>query len=217
MSTTASSPVDVMSRLRSETRAAHERTEAVPFSQAMLTEVLPRDRFVGQLRAYAVVHESLETALAASTDPAVQSVWREDLGKLPLLQRDLRYFADDPCPLEMEAMQAARSFATEIERIARERPLALLGYLYVLEGSTLGASILRQHIAEMYDLEGTDGLAYYTPYGKDVMGHWREFKARMSAAVTDSGDQDVVVEAASDAFGRIGTILTALSKDLPDT
>ncbi len=203
----------VMDRLRVETRAAHEATEGIPFSAAMVQRRLPKDRFIAHLAAMAIVHEALEAALAASTHPTVRRVWRDDLRKLPLLRRDLAFF--DATSLEGDAVAApAGAYAAHIRALAAEKPVALLGHLYVLEGSTLGATILHGHIKEAYGLD-QDGLAYYSPYGNAVMPHWREFKDRMNESAVDPAEQSQIVDGAKVAFARIGEILAAFSKGLP--
>ena len=93
--------------------------------------------------------------------------------------------------------------------------MALLGYLYVLEGSTLGAAVLRQTISRAYQVTPDAGMAYYGVYGNQVRFHWADFKQRMESAVVSSRDQDLVVQAARDGFRHVGAILAALSGDLP--
>jgi len=215
----AASPT-VMDQLKARTRDAHMATEAIPFSAAMVERRLPRDRYVGQLAAYAVVHRSLDGHLAGSAHPALRAVWQPDLAKTPLLEADLRFFASDvaaPSSSIGGAIAAGERVAARIDELAAAQPLALLGFLYVLEGSTLGATILREHIAASHGLtlaDGALGLAYYSPYGNAVMPHWKLFRERMNLAVPSAADQEIVVEAAREAFQRIGEILSALSVDL---
>lgn len=218
-----------MDRLRTETRGAHELTEAIPFSSAMVEQRLPRDRFVGQLGAYLLVHRALERALAASTAPVVVKVWGDDLRKTPLLERDLAFHArhghdaargGEP---SAKALAAAQRFAAAIDELAPKDPAALLGMLYVLEGSTLGAAVLRGHLAKTYGLDDPalreaagapgdlPGLAYYAPYGPSPMPHWKQFKERMNAAIVDPAQQERAIAGADEAFRRIGEILRELS------
>ena len=205
--------VSLMDRLKAETRAAHNATEAIPFSTAMMAGTLPKSRYVGQLAALAIVHRALEQALSGSEHPTARAVWSSDLAKLPLLNRDLEYFSVERLEIPSAAMHAAERFAAAIRETAGRDPAALLGTLYVLEGSTLGATILRKPIADAHglDLDTAHGLAYYTPYGNQVMPHWRQFKQRMNEAVVDIADQQRIVEAAREAFDHIGRILKALS------
>ncbi|MGH1551768.1 hypothetical protein ACRAWF_05120 [Streptomyces sp. L7] len=80
---------------------------------------------------------------------SVGAVWSPDPSKVPLLERDLRHFATlgaipEPCP-------AATEFADEIRHSGATE---LLGFLYVLEGSTLGARFLLRYVTEAYPAHG---------------------------------------------------------------
>jgi len=218
MTTTTSTLNDsaavLMDRLKSETRGAHAETESIPFSAAMMAHTLPKDRFIGQLAAYRTIHAALEAALDASTDPAVEAVWDRSMAKTHLLDADLSYFDATETSTPLAARAAAQAFADRIQDLAESDPVSLLGFLYVLEGSTLGATILRGHIGEAYGLEDGNGLAYQSPYGASPMPQWMRFKERMNAAIVDDATKDRVVAAAQEAFRRIGDVLRALSADL---
>ncbi len=198
-----------MSRLRAETRAQHETTEAIPFSAAILAGVLPRASYAAQLAALLPVHRALESAIAARLHPSYEAVWSDDMLRTPLLEADL----DDLGATEEEARMArpeAIELAGWIQDLAASDPVAVLGVVYVLEGSTLGGSVLRRHLASAYGLTDA-GLRYYSPYGNHPKPHWVTFSERMDAAITDPGDADRVVAAASETFVHIGRILAALS------
>jgi heme oxygenase len=199
----------IMSRLRAETRAQHEATEAIPFSAAILAGVLPRASYAAQLAALLPVHRALESAIAGRLHPSCEAVWSDDMLRTPLLEADL----DDLGATEEEARLArpeAIELAGWIQGLAASDPVAVLGVLYVLEGSTLGGAVLRRHLAIAYGLTDA-GLRYYSPYGIHPKPHWVAFSERMDAAITDAGDADRVVAAASETFVRIGRILSALS------
>lgn len=203
-----------MARLRAGTRADHDATEAVPFSSAMVQCRLPRELFIRQLQALAMIHRALERALAVNDDPAVRLVWNDGLAKLPLLKRDLAALeASEPDP-DDPAIIAARRCVDDISTTNQSDPIALLGFLYVLEGSTLGATILRKHLTAMYDIDETTGLAYYSPYGNAVMPHWQQFKADMNAIDLTEAQTHSVIDAAKRMFAHIGSVLTALSAEL---
>jgi len=204
----------VMDRLKAETRGSHDDTEGIPYSAAVVGRRLPKDRFIGQLAAYRTIHGALERAISQSTDPAVTAVWDATMVKAPLLDADLAYFGADETTAPLAARAAAQAFSDRIQDLAESDPVALLGFLYVLEGSTLGATILRGHLAAAYGLENDQGLAYQSPYGASPMPQWMAFKARMNAAISDGPTQDRVVAAAQEAFRRIGDVLRALSVGL---
>jgi heme oxygenase len=218
MATTLDRPQDlalhvpIMDRLRAETRAAHADTESVPFNQRLIAGTLPLQFYIMQLNCLHEVHQALEQALASSMHPAVMRVWHDDMAKVPLLRQDLAYFerSKGKVAVHPDALAAAAECVRDIHHLARTSEVSLLGVLYVLEGSMLGGTILRKHLAAAFDLE-RDGLAYYTPYGNQVMPHWQQFKARMNDAIVDPGDQQAIIDAAQGTFSHVKHILLALS------
>ena len=196
-------------RLRNGTRAWHEALERTGFATAMLAGTLPLDRYVGQLAAYRVVLDALEVELARASCPSVASVWSSDLVKLPLVERDLHHFATrgttpEPGP-------AAQEFAEEIRRTAATEPRELLGILYVLEGSTLGAMFLCRYVTEAYRLTDGNGASYY---GSGDRTRWASFTERLDRALGEPVLQERVLAAAERAYRHIALISGELSVGL---
>lgn len=205
----------VVERLRASTRDWHDALEATPFASAMIAGTLPVERYVGQLAAYRVVLEALEGELARVADPssdAGDAVWSPDLVKLPLVERDLAYFAGLGTVPGSWAAEEADAFAADIRQRAADSDLpALLGYLYVMEGSTLGALFLHPYVTAAYRLPGTDGVAYYTSGDRD---RWARFTSRMNQALTAPEAQEQVIAAARIAYRHTAAITGALSVGL---
>jgi heme oxygenase len=192
----------IMGRLREETHTWHDALEATSFSLALQERRLPLDRYAGQLAAYRIILDALETRLSATDDEIVAAVWRPDLAKVPLLARDLEFFGASEFP--SETLDVARRCAAAINNL---EPVALLGFLYVLEGSTLGALDLSRHVRATYDLTGDDGLAYYASGDRE---RWAGFSARMNAALVCEPVQERVVAAAGTAYQWVAVTLTTL-------
>ncbi|MBK3573209.1 biliverdin-producing heme oxygenase [Streptomyces sp. MBT65] len=196
-------------RLRNGTRVWHEALESTGFATAMLAGTLPLDRYVGQLAAYRVVLAALETELARALCPSVDSVWSPDLAKLPLVERDLRHFAAlGPAP---RPGPAAAEFAAEIRHTAATAPTELLGFLYVLEGSTLGALFLRRYVIEAYRLTDGYGTSYY---GSGDRARWTALTERLDRALGEGAVQERVVAAAERAYRHVALISAELSVGL---
>ncbi|ELP68236.1 biliverdin-producing heme oxygenase [Streptomyces turgidiscabies] len=210
-------PVTMVERLRTSTRDRHDALEATPFASAMLAGTLPVECYVGQLAAYRLVLGSLEGELSRLTGvAAAEPVWSADLVKLPLVDRDLAYFANLGTAPGSWAAEEAEAFTAEIRQRAAESDLrALLGFLYVMEGSTLGALYLYPYVTAAYRLPardgGTDGVAYYSSGDRE---RWARFTARMNQAFTDPDAQDQVVAAARVAYRHTAAITGALSVGL---
>lgn len=199
-----------MDRLRSETEEHHRRIEALPFFDALLAGALPVRAYVGLLKAMAVVNGVLESALDSADHPVLASVWREDLRKLPLLQADLASLHGQDTADIIPATERTLELAATMREWTAARSVALIGSLYVLEGSMLGAQVLRPKVAQMLGATGNAGLAYLSAYEGEVADHWRDFRRRMNAVPLTEAECQCIVEGARATFDGIGRIVAAL-------
>lgn len=207
----------LMGEIKARCAEAHARTQEAPFFRALLQGRLPLESYVGQLRALFVVHGVLEKSLAESPEPRVRRVFQDSMRKIPSLQQDLRYFEPRGVADLKEAAAAAIAIDTRVRLRSLEDPLSLLGYLYVLEGSTLGARILKPHLASTFSLTDDGGLAYVTSYGGEVEVRFAEFKARMNALETSSEERLRIGEAATELFERLETVFAGLYPFSPES
>ena len=200
----------IMARLRHETRSPHDRVEALPYSQAILTGDVTLPRYASQLLAWATFVGALERALDAQADAPILAVWRPEQRKLPWLLADLQ--ALQALGVQGSPVEAASRYAAQLEALAAgPRALGLLGHVYVLEGSALGGMVLRKHLLARFDaLHEQAGLRFYSGHGRATMARWAEFKARMDASILTLDAQELVIEEASAAFGAVADILSAL-------
>lgn len=200
----------LMDRLRTETQRRHMQVEDQPFFKALAANDLPLESYVGLLSALNVVYAALEQAASAAAHPAVVAVWQDSMRKLPLLQRDLDYFKPRSVPEMPVATLYALILAEQIRRVAGDDPVALLGYLYVFEGSTLGGIVLRSQVERAFKLKDRDGLAYLSSYDKQIAASWREFSRRMNEAALSTSEHDRIVATANRAFAEVEPIVQAL-------
>jgi heme oxygenase len=199
-----------MQRLRRETEPQHRALEALPWFSALQAGELPLGAYAGFLRAVHTVRAALESAAAEARHPAVQAVWQDTQRRLPLLQRDLAALADRPPHPTPAAEVAACLMAQRLRRRARGDARSLLGCLYVLEGSSLGGSILRAHAARAWGLTDDTGTAYLHGDGRATKIRWTRFSRRMDEALQDDTAAAVAVDAAREAFAGFGAIVGLL-------
>ncbi|MFG1797768.1 biliverdin-producing heme oxygenase [Nocardia sp. NPDC049149] len=203
----------IMQRLRAETSTWHTMLEATPFSVELLSRTMPLSRYVGQLIAYRIILDALEAVLTGSADPTVTAVWQPDLAKVPLLEQDLEFFDTLPVGnVPTPAIRAAQRFATAITRHAATDPVSSLGFLYVMEGSTMGALQLTAHIRATFGLTQDRGVAYYSCGDRQ---RWTAFAHRMNDAIVDEPRQQQVLAAADNAYRAITETLAALARPDP--
>jgi heme oxygenase len=205
-----------MEELKAATFAAHARLQGAPFFATLAACQLPLESYVGQLRALLLIHGVLEHALASCGDEQVMSVWNGDMRKTHLLQQDLSYFEPRTVADLKEAVAAALQADQAIRLWSIEQPLCLLGCVYVLEGSTLGAAVLRPLVARAL-LLADEGQSYLNNYGPAVHARWSQFKQRMNALELKAEQREEIVNAAKEFFGQLETIFLALYPFQPES
>lgn len=160
--------VDVVTLLRSATAVPHQQLEA---EAAVIERAACPVRRGALVRAFHALHAAADAALA----PVLGSVAGLDYARrrrLPLLEADLRALAEPAAPVANAA--------------APTSPAEAMGMLYVLEGSTLGARIIRGALAK----QGAhlEGLSFLDPYGPDTGQMWRSFLTVLRRVVGEQPD-----------------------------
>ena len=200
----------IMDRLKTETRSHHDRAEGAGFGTAMMSMTLSLSAYKVHIAAHREIHRFMEDAHADSPSDRIGTVWHDGLRKVPLLDQDLEALGYGPHELPEEVQATVNRFKEMIDRRAAEDHESLTGVLYVLEGSTMGGTILRKKIAEGLGLAAGAGLDYYSVYGNEVMKHFMDFKARMTEAYDGTEHEDAIVEAAKETFDLVGEVLRSI-------
>ena len=175
----------LLERLKIETRDAHDRIEAaIDLDRRIASREAYRDLLI---RFYGC-HRAWEGAAAAK---APERALFERRRKTQLLVRDL---------------ESLGLKAEDIIRLPQCRPLmplpapeAVLGSMYVVEGSTLGGAIIARDVENRLGLTAETGCAYFRSYGRDIAAMWRSFGAVLLEASSPEVD-DLIVESAQKTF-----------------
>lgn len=176
-------------RLRQETHALHERLD---------TSISGEDPFATRERYAAFVE--IQYRFYAVIEP---------------LYRDPRLGALIPGLAERSRLDAARRDLADLGREAPAvGPRAIpegesLGWLYVAEGSTLGAAFLLKAV-EAIGLGEQYGARHLAaaPVGRGR--HWRDFKDALNAAPLDAEGEAQVVAGANAAFAHVQELVEAV-------
>ena len=198
--------------LKAETNDHHRRAESSPFQRALVAGKLPVDRYVGWLEQMRVLYRVLEAelTLAAVGDryaALLGTRWR----RTPELLADLAHFGR---PAEPAPMPATDAFVGQLARWGGEKSAALIGVLYVLEGSTNGSRYIARSLRKAYALD-LAGLGYLDPYGDAQTEEWARFKAALDAAIP-ADDLPAVVAGAIATFEAVTAIGAELGADAID-
>lgn len=187
-------------RLKAATRDAHERLDK---------RIMAADPFAARERygRFVAVQHAFHRDIDALYESTVLDRLLPDLAgrrRLPLIVSDLADLDIEPSPAD-----AAPAFGSEIDI-----PTAL-GWLYVAEGSNLGAAFLLKEAAKL-GLSETFGARHLAgaPEGRGL--HWRTFTAALDAAELSKQDEQRVVAGAVAAFGRVQGLVAALMPLAPE-
>jgi heme oxygenase len=175
--------------MRAELRTAHDRLEGtIALDGARAT----RARYTAFIERMLGFVEPCEARLraAAGTPP-------DDLGarwKTPLLRSTL----------------AALGLAAEaIDRLPRAASLPRLdrwpdayGYLYVLEGTTLGGQVLLRELGVRLSLDEGES-AFLRAYGPAVAKMWRQILTQLESVMADPAAERAITATARDTFARL--------------
>lgn len=193
----------IMLRLREETAEQHKRAEQRPLEQLMIRGAIDRGLYGQSLGQRYLMHSALEKALDGlrAEDPAVAQIVTNDQYQAPNAEADLRFFGVDVATLQ--TLPATARFATLVKKTTSR---ALLGSLYVFEGSKNGARYIARALMRPLSLSPAGGMRYLDPHGDQQRPLWDAFKQRMDAAEFSGVEMDEMVAAAKATFDCIGEL-----------
>lgn len=171
----------LLSRLKDETRVAHERVERRLDLDSRLASHAAFARLLARLHGF---YDPIEAALGDYQDDRRRKAnWiREDLSALGWSTADIA--AIPRC----ESLPAIRNRADAA------------GCQYVLEGATLGGQVIRRAVADRLGLRPGAGCSFFAAYGDRVGAMWNEFRDEVEANPWTAAEQDQIVETAQLTF-----------------
>lgn len=185
--------VPLIEALRTATYQAHRRLETDIDLERRLDEADDRADLVEAFhRLHAAAEPGMAPWLARLSDPALAG--RERSGRIA---EDLAVLGRTPTVAGPVAIDSAG---------------AALGWLYVLEGSSLGGKVIHRGLrARGLDVRG---LGFLDPYGEAAGERWRGFiDAAVRAVDAGRADEAEVIEGAQAAFALAQDILARPAPD----
>ncbi len=178
-------------RLQSATAGNHKRLD---------TRIMAAAPFANRTRygLFLIVQHQFHRDVDVLYDNAVLDTLLPDLAgrrRLPLIAQDLTDLG-----LSAPVSEVAPAFGPSVDLAAA------LGWLYVAEGSNLGAAFLLKEAANL-DLGETFGARHLAaaPEGRGL--HWRTFTAALDAAELSDDEERRVIVGAVAAFARVAALV----------
>ncbi|MBC6698697.1 biliverdin-producing heme oxygenase [Hymenobacter puniceus] len=166
----------ILSRLRTETRPYHDAVERNPFNQALAAGTVTAAetaQFLAGLYGVLALHEA---HLQQHADEFAAAWELPQRRRAHLILADLPALGYTGTPPLCPAMPPLTT-----------KP-ALLGALYVLEGSTLGGQIIARQLSNA----GIPDSQYFQGYGALTGLRWKTFCQLLAESTTEENEQEII-------------------------
>lgn len=185
--TTDTVPLPLSKRLKAETESVHEALDKRIMSADPFAD---RERYGRFVAVQYLFHRDID---ALYEQPALAALLPDlaDRRRLPLIAFDLADLG-----LAVPEARAAPAFGA-----GADIPTAL-GWLYVAEGSNLGAAFLFKAAAAL-GLDENSGARHLAGHPEGRARHWRSFTAALDAAALSPAEQARARAGAEAAFLRV--------------
>lgn len=154
-------------KLKAETKQQHNQLEQLMFVGDIMSRTLTIEQYRNLTITNYLIHKQYENlihaALSAATANQLDLAKRE---KTASLLADLKELDVDTNELEDKNATALLNDPTEAYA---------LGAMYVLEGATLGGSVIYKQLKLNQNFEDGFNFNYYTIYGKELISKWQNF------------------------------------------
>jgi heme oxygenase len=177
----------LLSRLKSETRALHDRVEGD--LDLVLQRITP-EGYRLLLERFHGFYAPWERAVARTLGSPLPQFFAERR-KAGLLAEDLRFFGGPEVPSRPSRSACSFPILGDHARV--------LGSMYVVEGATLGGQVISRRLEGQLGLAEGRGYSFFRSYGADVGRKWQAFREVLLSHSSAENDE-VMVRSACDTF-----------------
>ncbi len=210
-------PESLSEQLKSQTRPQHTQAEHHPLQQRAVTGSITRLEYASWAAQLNHIHQNLEGALDSQSqrEPRLTAVFTPECRRLQAFQADLSLL--DPHQECLHVCSATAESAAWIQSMSNAQPLALLGVLYVLEGSTNGGKFIAAVLRRAWGMPAGEGLRSLDPHGAATHERWQHFKTALDGLKVSQEERSAIILAAGGTFERISAIMDELCVGNPHT
>jgi len=200
--------MSVMNLVRSAISAAHFQIEQTDYSKAMLDGSMNSKDYSRGLGQLWHVHGALEQSVQVAG--GIAAFFTPEMIRTATIQRDLSFFGFDITSFGVVA--ETNSIVVQIQEWATAKPFALLGCIYILEGSRMGSLVIAKPLGKSLGLEpgSTAGLEYHTEGAAGTPMRLRSFKESVDHAGLGADAESDLVQGAVKFMDMLNNLYTIL-------
>lgn len=188
-------------KLKAQTQSLHSELEQQMFVHDIMQKTLNIEQYKRLLACNYLVHwfyeEEIFSKLTTATGLSIDIEKRKKLDSLMLDLNDVKI-----SELSLQKI----NFNT----IEFKNEYAALGAMYVLEGATLGGSVIIKQLRLNLNFDPSFNFNYYGIYGKELITNWQQFLSQLNAIPTAHHNE--VILGAENMFEEIIKISAKLKQ-----
>jgi len=195
-------------RIKESIRGRHSEMEQVPYVKALMGGNLPFNCYIAQLKAMAIIHGTIERELAVSDIQGIKGLILPRPSRFGHLRTDLSVLKAHAVPDCIKAVNQALRITEEIRLARVEKTERLIGFFYVLEGTTLGNMVHLRDVKNTFGDKVRGATNYYQGYGDKTIYYWDEFRGFLNGLSNHTAD--IVIASAHRLFDLLEPLYQAL-------
>lgn len=181
---------DFLKRLRNHTQPVHTSLEQHPISTSIFRPKVNQADYTRYLQTMYKVVSHFEELVFPWLEPLLPDI---DLRrKTGWLEADLRQL--DAWPINTVSRKNIETFLNP------DNLGYLMGRMYVLEGSTLGGTVIYKQLQPILNFTPEKGGRYFYGYGPQTGVRWKTFTDRLSTLAVAENETENILKGASAQF-----------------
>jgi heme oxygenase len=192
--------VSIGKKLKEFTAVHHDNIEQNALTKAIVDGSITQEAYTHLLSKFYGFYSVCEPSLEQS------ALWQQfgfDIvarRKTPMLVQDLQFLQINPAQLPL--CNNLPILQTDAQR---------MGFLYVMEGSTLGGQFLSRALAKKFGFTAERGAAYFNSYGTENLGYmWKQFQVLLNDFARNHPEaEQELLQTASLTFQKLDTWLSS--------
>lgn len=191
-------------KLKTETKQQHDQLEQLMFVGDIMTRNLTVEQYQKIVVTNYIVHKQYEHSIHnALTSANASQLGLADRKKTASLSLDLKEARLNSTEIKLTENQLTDTDFTE--------PYAL-GAMYVLEGATLGGSVIYKQLKLNENFGNSFNFNYYTVYGSELVNKWQNFLQVLNGL--PETDHQQAIDGANMMFEKIAEIAKAQKEEV---
>jgi heme oxygenase (biliverdin-producing, ferredoxin) len=204
--------MSTINRIRSAIAESHDSIEKTPFSIAMMSDFISASDYARGLAQLWRIHWALETGMRASD--AIADFLKDEMCRTETIKRDLRSLKF--CTHSFPAMPQTESIVKQMGTWTKHSPHALIGCLYILEGSRMGSLVIARPLSKALGIPAGEiaGLEYHVEGAAGTPARVRALKERIDSTPFAISETLQIVDGAVQFMSMLNDLYAAIPVSL---